>query len=335
MPEDKQAPEGSSQASRWHEAAERLRSNARLFVVSLGAVAVTVVAGLSLSGLSNLDPKSVNFTFAVIGALLATLGVVIMLALAMRLSSASAVTMEELLALGEGAVQGRSGKARVRHIQLRFRQLLWPGYNYARKVVDAKSNGYLAGYNSLAEFDAAIAIVHKEEREKGDAAAASPDDTTVFARFKTATIKAAWYDAQLRSLVEVASFQRLRWNFGATAVLMTLVGAVTAVGIVMYAAALQPRGVSSSPVAVTTHEGIQVEVPENNAASALYNSVLGCSHSVQALVLGVSGATVSAITIPDSECRSVTLNAEWNGSGYVAKFDLPKETSAPRETAAP
>lgn len=326
MSEDRATPEDPSPASRWHEAAERLRSTARLFVVSLGAVAVTVVAGLSLTGLSTLDPGSANFTFAVIGAMLATLGVVVMLALAMRLSSASAVSMAELLMLGDGAASQK---------RLRWRRVLRPGYRYARRVVDAKSNGYLAGYDNLEAFDQAVANVHLDEREKADAAAKAPDDPAVYAQFKAANKKAAWYDARLRSLVEVASFQRLRWNFGATAVLMTVVGAATAVGIVMYAAALQPRGVPSSPVAVTTHESIQVKVPEDNAAAALYKSVVGCAQSVRALVVGVSGASVSAITVPESACRSVTLTVVWDGTGYVANFDLPKETATPQPSRTP
>jgi hypothetical protein len=289
-------------------------------------VAVTVVAGLSLTGLSTLDPRSTNFAIAVAGALLATLGVVVMLALAMRLSSASAVSMAELLALGRNA-------AGIKPLWLR--RLLRPGHMYARRVVDAKSNGYLAGYNNLEAFNNAVAAVHVDERRKAEAAAATSDDPAVYAQYKAASRKAAWYDARLRALVEVASFQRLRWNFAATAGLMTLAGAVTALGIVTYAAALQPRGVPSSPVAVTTHESIQIQVPENPAAATLYESVVGCSQTVRALVLGVSDGSVSAITIPESACRSVTLTAAWDGTGYVAKFDLPEETAKPQPTVTP
>ncbi|MDQ0820695.1 hypothetical protein QFZ79_003065 [Arthrobacter sp. V4I6] len=326
MPGGEATPEKSSPASRWREAAERLRSTARVFVVSLGAVAVTVVAGLSLTGLSTLDPRSANFAFAVAGALLATLGVVVMLALAMRLSSASAVSMAELLALRDS---GASTK------RLWWRRRLRPGHMYARRVVDAKSNGYLAGYDNLEAFNDAVAEVHLDERTKADDAAKAPKDPAVYAQYKAASIKAASYDARLRSLVEVASFQRLRWNFGATAGLMTVAGAVTAVGIVMYAAALQPRGVPSSPVAVTMHESIRIKVPESNAAAALYESVVGCAQSVGALVVGVSDASVSAITVPEDACRSVTLTAVWDGTGYVAKFDLPEETEKPQPSATP
>lgn len=326
MPEDKATPEKPPTASIWREAAERLRSTARVFVVSLGAVAVTVVAGLSLTGLSTLDPQSANFAFAVTGALLATLGVVVMLALAMRLSSASAVSMAELLALGDGA----ASKTR-----LWLRRLLRPGQMYARRVVNAKSNGYLAGYDNLEEFNKAAADVHKDERSKADDAAKDPDDPDVYTVYVAARNRADWYNERLSALVEVASFQRLRWNFGAAAGLMTVAGAVTAIGIVMYAAALQPRGVPSSPVAVTTHESIRIEVPESNAAAALYRSMVGCAQSVQALVVGVSDATVSAITIPESACRSVTLTAAWDGTGYVAKFDLPEETQKPQPSATP
>lgn len=157
---------------------------------------MTVVAGLSLTGLSNLDPRSPNFAFAVTGALLATLGIIVMLALAMRLSSASAVSMAELLALGE---KGAGGKGR------RWQRWLRPGHVYARSVVDAKSNGYLAGYDNLEAFSNAVAAVHLDERTKEDAAAEAPDDPAVFAPYKAASIRAAWYDARLRSLVEVAS----------------------------------------------------------------------------------------------------------------------------------
>jgi hypothetical protein len=105
------------------------------------------------------------------------------------------------------------------------------------------------------------------------------------------------------------------------------------VGIVMYAAALQPRGVPSSLVAVTTHDSIRIKVPDSSAAAALYRSVLGCDQAVRALVVGVSAASVSAITSPEAGCRSVTLTAAWDGTDYVAKFDLPKEAGTPQPSA--
>lgn len=328
MPEEKETPAAVSPTSRWGEAAERLRSTARVFVVSLGAVAVTVVAGLSLTGLSTLDPSSTNFAFAVAGALLATLGVVVMLALALRLASASAVSMAELIALADSK-EGEAGKADETGAVPWRRRMLRPGHVYARKIVAAKSNGYLAGYETLEKFDNAVVEANLDEREKADEAANAPDDSAAYAQYQAASKKAAWYDARLRSLVEVASFQRLRWNFAATAGLMTLAGAVTALGIITYAAALQPRDVPSSPVAVTTHQSIQIRMPESPGAAALYESVVGCSQSVRALVVGVSDASVSAITIPESVCRSVTLTATWDGTGYTAKFALPDETEKP------
>jgi hypothetical protein len=311
-----------SPASRWREAAERLRSNARVYVVSLGAVAVTVVAGLSLTGLSTLEPWSAHFNFAVAGALFATLGVVVMLALAMRLSSASAVSMAELLELNDSKASEASKEELKKLQKLQWRR---PGHRFARGVVNAKSNGYLAGYDTLEDFNIAVGEANEEERIKGDAAAAAPTDEDAYDEYVAAALKADWYQGQLQALIEAASYQRLRWNFMVTARLMTAVGAITAVGIIMYAAALQPRGVPSSPVAVTTHESIEIKVPESSAAAALYENVVGCREPVRALVVGAGDASVSAITIPESECRSVTLNAAWDGTGYVAKFDLPEE----------
>src|SRR4051794_34782641 len=103
MAEEKAEPAQAAAPSRWREASDRLRSNARVFVVSLGAVAVTVVAGLSLSALSKLDSQSPTFKIAVAAALVATLGVVAMLALALRLSAASALSMADMLRLADGA----------------------------------------------------------------------------------------------------------------------------------------------------------------------------------------------------------------------------------------
>ncbi|MDQ0823684.1 hypothetical protein QFZ69_004630 [Arthrobacter sp. V1I7] len=315
-------PEAAFPASPWREASERLRSTARVFVASLGAVAVTVVAGLSLTALSTLDPESPNFAVAVKGALTATLGVVVMLALAMRLSSSSAVSMDEMLSL-----DNKKGRW--------WRGLLRPGFMDAYKTVGAKSNGYLAGFDDLASFSAAVDLALKDERDKADAAAAAPDDSAAYAKYKAANRKATWYDARLHSLIEVASFQRLRRNFAVTAFLMTLFGAATAIGIVTYAAALQPRGVPSSPVAVTTHDKIQIYAPKSPAGAALYKKVVGCDQHVDALVLGVAGASVTAITLPDAVCRSVTLAAKWDGAGYTATFDLPEEKAEPKPSATP
>lgn len=147
---------------------------ARVFVVSLGAVAVTAIAGLGLTGLSTLDPGSAHFAFAVVGALLATLGVVVMLALAMRLSSASAGSMAELLALRDGVDTEK---------KLKRRRRLRPGHMYALSVVDAKSNGYLAGYDNLEVFNNAVAQVHSAERTKADNAASALDDPDVYAEY--------------------------------------------------------------------------------------------------------------------------------------------------------
>lgn len=317
----KEAPGGEVPAARssWSEAAERLRGTARVFVVSLGAVAATVVAGLSLTGLGTLDPDSASFAAAVIGALLATLGVVAMLALAMRLASASAVTMAEMLEL-----DGDDAKTRwLRRIR--------PGYSYARKVVNARSNGYLAGYSNLAAFSNAVASANRKQRETFERAAANHANTELFKKFIASSKRAEWYDDRLQTLVEVASYQRLRWNFGLTALLMTVAGAFTAVGIVTYAAALQPRDVPAVPVAVAAHERIQVQVPDSDSASALFTSVVGCERAVDALVLGTREETVTAITIPSQAagCRSVTLTAEWDGTGYVATFDLLAEPAPP------
>lgn len=330
MSESKETPASPSPVSHWHEAAERLRSTARVFVVSLGAVAVTVVAGLSLTGLGTLDPGSRNFLYAVAGALLATLGVVVMLALAMRLAAASAVTMAELLALKD-----LNGNIFAKTWLWLRRRLLRPGHWYALKVVNDESNGYLAGCASLSALVSNAQQAYSDERTKAGEAAEAPEDDAAYSQYKAARKTADWYRFRLRALVEVASFQRLRWNFGATAVGMTLAGAATALGIVTYAAALQPRGVPSSPVAVTTHQSIQVKVPESAAAAALFGSVVGCSQEVTALVLDVGDASVSAITLPMNECRSVTLTATWDGTGYVAKFDLPEETEKPQPSATP
>jgi hypothetical protein len=331
MSDDKEALQGSFPAPRWQEAAERLRSTARVFVVSLGTVAVTVVAGLSLTGLGTLDPGSENFNYAVAGALLATLGVVVMLALAMRLASATAVSMGELLAL-----IGESTRKRDKLLILPLkRHLLKPGIWSALRVVDQASNGGLAGYPNLGALAKAAGEAYAAERELRDAAAAKPGDTVASAEYEEANRKAEWYKAQLRPLIGVASIQRLRWNFGATAAWMTVAGFATAIGIVMYAAALQPRGVPSSPVPVTTYQSIQVRMPESAAAAALYRNVVGCGQKVNALVLGVGDARVSAITIPQGECRSVRLTAAWDGTDYVAKFDLPEETETPASSATP
>ena len=296
--------EGPASASRWSEAAERLRSNARVFVVSLGAVAVTVVAGLSLTGLSTLDPQSPNFWFAVSGALAAIVGVVVMLALLLRLASASAVSVSELIE-AKGYKRG--------------------GYLYAQGIVSEKANGYLAGFDTLEKFSEAFDGAIKREKNSLDAAVSAPTDKGAFEKYKAARMKREWYDARLSSLVGAASFKRLQWNFGKTAIYMAIAGVVTAVGIVMYAAALQPRGVPSTPVAVTTHESIQIRVPEGSAAAALYESVVGCSENVQALVVSVKGDKISAITIPESGCQSVTVNAVWDGTGYVANFDSSED----------
>ena len=322
MPDEK-APVPTPAPSRWREASDRLRSNARVFVVSLGAVAATVVVGLSLTGLSSIDSRSSNYLIAIGAALLATLGVVAMLALAMRLASASAVSMADLLRLHDGATN---------RLGLWWRRLRRPGQNYARKVVGEPSNGYLAGYDNLDAFSKAVTVAHREQQLTALAAAKNPNDKDAFALYKSFRRKSAWYNQRVRALIEVASFQRLRWNFGATSALMALAGAATAVGIVTYAAVLQPSGVPSTPVAVTTHQSILITVPEGDAAQDLFAQVVGCEQAVDALVTGTVGATVIAITVPDDDCRSVTLSAKWDGENFVASFELPAE---PAPTGAP
>ncbi len=329
MTDTTQAPPTPAVPARWREASDRLRSNARLFVVSLGAVAVTVVAGLSLTGLSTLEPGSANFALAVAGALVATIGVVALLALAMRLSAASAVSVGDLLALGDGAASAPG---------LWWRRTSRRGYWTARTVVGKTANGYIAGFETLEQFAAATVDAQRDQRDKAQLAAASPDDAAMYASYVAASRKAAWFEMRLGALAEVASFQRLRWNFGATAAAMTVIGVLTAAGIVTYAAALQPRDVPTSPVAVTTHESIRIDVPESPAAASLFESVVGCAQPVDGLVLGVGDASVSAITIPEGSCRSVTLNAVWDGTSYVAAFDLADagdEPEVPAPSATP
>lgn len=298
--------------TRWREPSERLRSTARIFVTSLAAVAVTVVAGLSLTGLGQLTPGSPAFAFAVAGALLASLGVVALVALSVRLASSSAVSISELTSATNTQ----------------------PGLRHAFEVVNDSSNGLLAGETSLAGLVTAAQNALEAERNAIAEVAADPAATDKLAEQQARTGVADWYREQLQSVASAAGFQRLRWNFGVSAGWMALAGAVTAIGIVMYAASLQPRTVPQTPVAVTVHESVVISAADSDAARALFQEVVGCRrNSVTALITATTGATVTAISLADGNCRSVTLSASWREDRYVADFGSDLEPE-PEETAA-
>lgn len=79
-------------------AADRLRDAAKWMVVSFGAAAAVVFAGLTVADLGDLDFSTPNyrFTIALIGGAVAIVGVVAAMATAMRLAGASTTSLHDL-----------------------------------------------------------------------------------------------------------------------------------------------------------------------------------------------------------------------------------------------
>src|SRR4051812_46896367 len=79
-------------------AATRLRDAAKWLVVSAGAVAAVIFAGISLTGLGNLSSDSPNhrLVLAILGAAAAVAGSLTALVTSMSLAAASTVTAHDL-----------------------------------------------------------------------------------------------------------------------------------------------------------------------------------------------------------------------------------------------
>jgi hypothetical protein len=299
-----QEPSGSTAttppatAGRWTVAADRLRSRSSALIISLGSIGATLIAGLSLTGLGQLQPGTPRFVLGVLGALVAGTGVVAALILAVRVWSASSVSVSELLEAEVG--NNRSAPART-----------------AFDVVNNPSNLYLGGYPSLKALASAATAARQLRRERYETYLASPTTQEAKQVFMTARNADRRLASTIQQLISAASYQKLRATYDQATKRIGVVSAIALVGIVGFAWAVTGPSTPNGIVVVEPNEQIEVLAPAGGTDRAWFEAAVGCAQeTVEALVIqGDDGLTVRVVTLPTSECRAVTMTVRRGPAG--------------------
>lgn len=283
-------PKQAASADPWRDAADRLRTTGRTFVVMLGSVAATVAAGLGLTQLGSVVPGTTRFAVAVGGVALAAVGIIVLLSVSVGLASASTVSLSEL--------KTRKGS-----------------FGKARDIVGSPANGLLAGHASLDEFVAATQAALEAEREAVAAFAEDPSSENLAAQRNRRAV-ADWHAVRLRRLTSAASYLRLRARFEQASIAMAAAAVVAAGGIIAYAWAV--TGAPGDVVVVTPHAQVTVAAPDDEPARARFHALLECTaDAVDGLVLTEDEATVITLPAPDEGCRSITVPIRLDVDGRV------------------
>jgi hypothetical protein len=289
------------------QAADRLRDSAKWLIVSFGAAAAVVVAGISLSDVGRIsgDTPGYRLAFAIGGALVAIVGVLAALAWAMSLAAASTVTIDDL--------QARPSRwqwsLRFALAKVQEDPALSPWGNELRAFVealrDARSRQKLALDRYMEEDN--------DEDSNRDASSDRLSSEEAQQRLDRATFLVDELEGTMGRLLVTASFLRLQESFRVARVIITLWLLLAAAGVLAFAYAVRTGpaalDVPASPVAAS------VSVPPDDRADLAKRLGTGCRYSLDAvpiIVLSLDEETVKAqaVTLPAMSCKPVRLEID-------------------------
>jgi hypothetical protein len=288
--EPNDAPKVGSQ-SFFDSAADRLRESARWLVIASGGAATVVFAGVSLAGIGELEPSDPGYRLqiAVGGALVAVIGALAALGIAMRLASASSVSLSDL----SGTRQ--RGWRRVVRDELCQDPLLayWRERPGSETAIERFAASYARAYADW---------VKKHEAWLNDE---EPNPDTRFV------------DASARRLLRVqsfaapilssASYLRLRHHFRWAALQIPLALVLAGMGGIAVAWAANPAPTEAS----TRPPFVLADIDEDVKAGVKDDLGQRCEYDLDelpaVLASDLSEELATIITAPTPECRPLRL----------------------------
>jgi hypothetical protein len=269
--------------------AQRIRDTAKWLIVTFGAVGAAVIAGLQLTGLSDLSGDALHT--ANLGFGLAIAGVVISIVAAAAVLSANRIVLNQL-------ARDRGPFSLVD--KLNKRADLYAGWDNVQQLVEKVNN-------SLAQRTG----TWKDAQEH-------PNDAAKQAAFEKARTEAEILVPISKRLTDVASYEHLRRIFLASCSVILVGVVLTAVGVAIFAAKVAAPKESSPAL---PQEPVAAILALSPSGKALYTSKLGkaCTiKSVPVIAESTTADSVDVVTIPTSSghCNVARLTVK-HGEGTV------------------
>lgn len=265
-------------------AADRLREAARWLVISFGAVAAVVFAGITVSRFGDLDPGTAPglFILASASAIAALAGALGALLVAVSLAAASSVSLQELL-------RSTRGPTKTAATAVAADPLLSPWNNSLRRFSKDLRGAHDLYHGELRSW--------REDVERGS-------EYVDRAAFRLTELSRTQQEIQ-----HAASFLRLQARFSSARWWLGGLLALASLGAIVFAWATGPEASESVPDAARSAVWSVSADDRNRVASALGEA---CGYDlavVPIVIIATEDADKEAdvITVPDDGCAAVRL----------------------------
>jgi hypothetical protein len=304
-------------------AAERIRQSATWLLTSFAAVGVVLAGGLQLADLGKLSWDEPSRVVAALGGVtLAILGIAIAVGAASTVPTRSYVNLNWLVSHPDDP---------------------------ATQVV-AGDQDLLAPYDTITALrNDTVRWSREAQRLYGEIDSAGPAGETepqraerrkkAIAAYSEANDKSKLASSITDSVLEVASFNRVRLGFEATRWFVLLGAVISAIGIVAFAWGANPPEpkdkIPGGEVLPKTPSEVAIIVGDNANQRAILASQLGDScdlSNIAGIAVEVSGDTYKVVTLKTDKCKSQLLTI-FPAVGKVVPRIVP-ETKPPATTAA-
>jgi hypothetical protein len=276
-------------------AADRLRDSTKWLVVSLGAVATVVFAGLTISGLGKVSPDTPGhrFQLAIAGAAIAIGGTVLALYTAMRLAGASTTTLADL-SDPEGAADPALSTA-WDHLRGDPALSTWGG------DIDAFLDDYHSAWNRYVQ----------EARALADPQGTAANDPAAAQR---AAAELTMMRSVSNRLLSTVSFLRLQYAFEAAGRWIAGLVLGAAVGATLFGWATMSAPTAPATIAEAPQIGVlRPSEDTTKELKRLWSGDDACASSgeVEVIVIddtaGDGDDLLGVLTVPSDKCRPVAL----------------------------
>jgi hypothetical protein len=276
---------GSTGTGSLAAAADRLRDAARWLVISFGAVAAVVFAGIAVSRFGDLDPEtSIKlFLLAAAAALAALVGALSALLIAVSLAGASSISLQQLLAGTKGAT--------------------------ATAATAVAADPLLSPWdNDLKKFDEDLRKAH--DGYQGELLSWRNDIDRGTEYVDKASVRLSELSRTQQEIQEAASFLRLQARFNQARWWIGGFLALAAVGAIAFAWATGREASESVPDETRTARWSVGPGVTDRVAHALGGEACGYDlTAVPVVILGTEGdgKEVDVVTVPTDGCAALRL----------------------------
>lgn len=294
--EDQPEPADPSFGARTGAAADRLRESARWLVLTSGAVAAVVFAGVGLSrfGELDVDTEAAQFWWAVTGAAVALLGALGALVTTMSLAAASTVTLRDLMSAPDWrrrALRSARDVVAVDPLLSRWRQPGVEDDEVLRRFGTAVADGNSSYHRELEAW-----------RNDGSLHA----DTTFLDRAST---RLQVLQQVQTSVLETASLARLQARFRSARWLLAAELLLAAAGGIVFVWATGAPATEDVPREITRATWTVPSDRQDTLSAQLGAECRQSLSELPVLVLGSQGdgEELEIATVPADRCASVRL----------------------------